>query len=106
MLSDLKIDEKFNATRKRQFSLGSINGEWSENLYFNNEIYWWVKDHEPVTMTKMDFVLPSDSTMREDLNSLLNDDLTNAQSSKESLEEKQRHDRKLREKFAKKLINY
>lgn len=41
--------------------------------------------------------LPSDSTMREDRNKLVDEDYYEAQKAKEDLEELQRHDRKLRE---------
>jgi len=49
-------------------------------------------------MEKMDFVLPSDTILREDITLLKHgfDDL--AQEAKTYLEERQRHDRNLREK--------
>jgi hypothetical protein len=48
-------------------------------------------------LEKMDYILPSDTTLREDITLLKHgfDDL--AQEAKTYLEEKQRHDRKLRE---------
>jgi hypothetical protein len=52
-------------------------------------------------MYEMEYTLPSDSRFREDLNFLIGEDETNAQLSKEKLEEIQRGDRKLRENFEK-----
>jgi hypothetical protein len=97
----LKIDEKFIVTKKKESSLCSITGEWSDNLYFNEERYWWVMDYQPVTISQMRYKLPSDSSNREDLNFLLSGDISCAQAAKESLEEKQRFDRKLRENYSK-----
>jgi hypothetical protein len=97
----LKIDEKFKVTKKNDNSLCSITGEWSDNLYFNDERYWWVMDYQPITMSRMKNQLPSDSSHRKDLNYLIKGEISNAQNAKETLEETQRFDRKLRENYSK-----
>ncbi len=97
----MKIDEKFKVTKKNETSLCSITGEWSDNLYFNDERYWWVMDYQPITMSRMKILLPSDSSHRNDLNYLIKGDISNAQNAKETLEETQRFDRKLRENYSK-----
>jgi hypothetical protein len=52
-------------------------------------------------MYKQYFTLPSDSSLREDLNFFIKDDETNAQLYKEKYEQVQRNDRELRLKFQK-----
>lgn len=47
----------------------------------------------------MKYILPSDSSFREDLNYLLQNDEKNAQISKENIEDVQRKNRALREKY-------
>jgi len=54
-------------------------------------------------MYKMDFILPSDSSFREDLINFIKGDEVNAQKFKEGLEEKQRNDRKLRSNYLEKI---
>jgi len=51
----------------------------------------------------MDFILPSDSSFREDLINFIKGDEVNAQKFKEGLEEKQRNDRKLRSNYLEKI---
>jgi len=50
---------------------------------------------------QMKFMLPSDTSLREDLIAFMSGDLKLAQDKKELVEEKQRFDRKLREKYQK-----
>jgi hypothetical protein len=74
-----------------------IDGEWTGFLFFDEAKYWQVTDYSPLPMYKQNsYLLPSDSTNREDLRSWINNDETNAQTYKEKYEEIQRTDRKLR----------
>ena len=52
---------------------------------------------------RLNFILPSDSTKREDLIALAKGDLDDAQSKKEKLEQIQRDDLKRREDYIKKM---
>ena len=53
------------------------------------------------TQNGIDYILPSDSTKREDLIALIKGDLDESQTKKEKLEQIQRDDLKLRENYAK-----
>lgn len=53
----------------------------------------------------MDYVLPSDSSKRDDLIKFVNGDETEAQAIKEKYEDIQRNDRKLREKNNKEVLS-
>ena len=80
-----------------------ISGEWTNFLNINNFQYWKIKDYIrlPIFQKGEMNLLPSDSSKRNDLRSLINNDEENAQKFKEEYEEVQRCDRKLREKFTK-----
>ncbi len=57
---------------------------------------------DPLTpLAKMDYFLPSDSILREDLNYFLEGKETESQAVKEKYEDIQRNDRKLREQYEK-----
>jgi len=75
---------------------------WLGQVIFDDKIYWSIFDPEQKwTQTGIDFILPSDSTKREDLISLIKGDLEEAQNNKEKLEQLQRDDQKKREAFYK-----
>jgi hypothetical protein len=88
-----------------------ITGSWLENIVFDNEIYWSVRDSHPPQIYPEKKTLASDSRYREDLiwlkksiicteNCKLYEEY--AQNWKVALEIQQRHDRSLREKRKKK----
>ena len=71
---------------------------WLGQVIFDDKIYWSIFDPEQNwTQKGIDFILPSDSTKRDDLNSLIKGDLDEAQTNKEKLEQIQREDQKKRE---------
>ena len=75
---------------------------WLGQVIFDNKTYWSIFDQEQNwTQTGIDFVLPSDSTKREDLIALVKGDLDDAQNKKEKLEQLQREDLKKRENYLK-----
>jgi len=103
LFSDVVFDNDGKHTLKKNAkSIATIEGQWTKFLQYGDEKYW-EKDQFPVTRYyRNGNILPSDSTFREDLNYFIQDDEANAQTSKEKLEELQRYDRKLREKYTKK----
>jgi hypothetical protein len=71
---------------------------WLGQVIFDDKIYWSIFDEEQKwTQTGIDFILPSDSTKREDLQALIKVNLEEAQEKKEKLEKLQREDQKKRE---------
>ena len=83
----------------------NIEGQWTKYLDFQNERYWDKAEYPLANYYKdSNYILPSDSTLREDLNYFINNDEINAQIWKEKLEDQQRNDRKFREKEIKKKV--
>lgn len=71
---------------------------WLGQVIFGDKTYWSIFDEEQKwTQTGIDFILPSDSTKREDLEALVKGNLDEAQEKKEKLEQLQRDDQKKRE---------
>ncbi len=85
---------------KNHTSFVEIKGEWSKNLYFDDELAWDYNDYVHFELLRMKFTLPSDSTIREDLVLLKSGDVDAAGQAKVKLEELQRKDRKLRAKYS------
>ena len=82
-------------------SICKIDGEWTGFMRFNDFKYFQYGEYTAVELYKMNFILPSDSSYREDLNYFIKDDEENAQKAKEKMEELQREDRKLRAEWGK-----
>jgi hypothetical protein len=76
---------------------GTVEGEWTKFLKFDNVLYWKSKTLLVAPKYKQDYTLPSDSGYREDLINFIDGDEARAQLIKEKYEEIQRRDRKLRE---------
>jgi hypothetical protein len=101
--SDIKYSEKakeYNLTSSKA-ALSNIEGEWSDFVSFDDKVYWQQEKFTYDPMVKMDFTLPSDSLYREDLILFKHGYQDSAQDAKICMEELQRHDRKLREKYKK-----
>ena len=76
---------------------------WLGQVIFDDKTYWSIFDPEQKwTQTGIDFILPSDSTKREDLIALAKGDIDDAQEKKGKLEQLQRDDQKKREDYMKK----
>lgn len=76
---------------------------WLGEVKFDDEVLWSVfEDEIKWTQQGLDYLLPSDSMYRQDLICVINDNYEDAQSFKEQLEQKQRDDQKLREKYSNK----
>lgn len=78
-----------------------INGVWHEYLEIDGEYIWKLEDYIAYELEYETNPLPSDSIYREDANVWKSKDVGLAQIAKEKLENIQRADRKLREKFSK-----
>ena len=73
---------------------------WLGQVIFDNKTYWSIFDPpQKWTQNGINFILPSDSTKREDLIALAKGDLDDAQAKKEKLEQLQRDDLKRREEY-------
>jgi len=90
---DLKFKEKDHAIEK----LETIKGNWMENLFFNDQMYWSIGLPWPSKLQFIDNALPSDSNFRLDVLYLRIKDEVKAQEYKKIIEEVQRADRGLRE---------
>ncbi len=103
--------ETFSILDMNKNVLSKIEGEFSQYIKFDNVYYWeYEKTYHP-EFRRMRYTLPSDSTLREDINWLKHGNGLNepsesnescAQKAKIKLEEIQRNDKKLREKITKK----
>ena len=104
-LSDVKIDkEGSNHELKKDAKFYSIlGGEWTQEIIFGEEIYWKRNLDNYLNMYEMEYKLPSDSSLREDMNLWGHNDEEKAQIKKEEYEEIQRKDTKLRNKYNKKI---
>ena len=79
-------------------------GSWLGQLYFGDKCYWDYFAIDKSECWKQDdlWLLPSDSTKREDLIAVLKGDIDTAQKEKERLEDVQRQDQKKRDEYKKK----
>ena len=88
---------KHKRVDKKATSYGAITGKWTENVLFDNEVFWNREDNVLLDMIEPEYKLPSDSCFRSDLKIFLTGKEDEAQEEKEKLEENQRRDRRLRE---------
>lgn len=87
--------------KKNTKSYTKIAGRWTQSVTFDKKEYWKQGEYDLLPMMKMKYTLPSDSWNREDLIEFIKGNEETAQQNKEKLEEIQRNDRKLREKWKK-----
>ena len=97
-LSDVKIDKNGSnhELKKDAKTFGILGGEWTQEIIFGEEIYWKRNLENYCNIYEMEYILPSDSSFREDMNLWGKNDEKNAQIKKEEYEEIQRNDTKLR----------
>jgi hypothetical protein len=81
--------------------VSKLRGTYLGYLEFDCVRYWDAREVNIFPLI-IKLSLPSDSDCRNDLKLLKNEMMDEAQEAKETLEEIQRHDRKLREEFLKK----
>lgn len=97
-LSDIKIDKDGpnHEVKKDAKSLAILAGEWTREIIFGKTTYWKRNLENYYNIYEMNYKLPSDSSLREDMNLLGRNDEKNAQIKKEEYEEMERKDTKLR----------
>ena len=101
-LSDVEFKKDFNHTiKKNAKSISKLEGEWTNYLKIDGKTYWISSDYDLSPFIIHDFTLPSDSSHREDLKELINDNADKSQKIKEEYEEVQRKDRELRKNYLK-----
>jgi hypothetical protein len=105
--SDVKIDKEGSnhELNKNAKSYCDVSGEWCKEIYFGEQCYWRRNLDNYCNMYEMEYKLPSDSSLREDMILWGQNDEEKAQIKKEEYEELQRKDTKLRNEFNKQLIN-
>ena len=101
--SFVNIDPKScnHSLKKGAKSLCKIEGEWTSSIRFDDEEYWDIEDYNLIQMYHHGFLLPSDSTLRLDLISYINDDQEKSQTEKEKNEADEEKDKVLRKKYCK-----
>ncbi len=102
-LKSIKQANKFPGIGKEDMvkEICKVNGIWHQFLEFDNRKYWEFEDYVAYQLEKERDPIPSDSNFREDVIIWKNRDVDAGQSAKERLENLQRADKKLREKFGK-----
>lgn len=100
----LEVDEKGSnhVLSKGYKSLCKIEGEWTNNILFDDIEYWNINDDKSLGMFNTGYKCPSDGSLRTDLMCFEKDLPDQSQKEKERLENRQRQDRKLRADYAKK----
>ena len=88
---------------KGSTKISKITGEWTGSINFDGVEYWGIHDNKLLTMYHDDnMMLPSDGSLRMDLQCFIKGKEDDSQKEKEALEVRQRNDRKLRAEWAKK----
>lgn len=77
--------------------MGLVRGQWLSRAYFNEELLLDSLEEHPPIIDDYHGLLPSDYSLRQDINLKLTGDIDKCQAAKEALEEAQRRDRRLRE---------
>ena len=96
---------KINENDKEKEIVATGYASWIGQIYFGDECFWSVLDKQQKWERNNLFILPSDGRLRTDLIYILSGDFANAQKEKDKIEDIQRRDQKLREKFANNLNN-
>lgn len=81
--------------------LSKIEGEYSNSITIDDEVVWQYDPSSFPAINRMDYTLPSDSTLRSDIIMLKEDQLEFGQTCKVTIEQAQRKDKALREKYGK-----
>ena len=82
--------------------LSKISGSYLSHIDIDGETMWDIRNNFPITLIEFENSLPSSSVYREDRRFLEKNLVDEAQEMKEKIENIQRNDRKLREKWQKK----
>lgn len=79
-----------------------LTGSYMSHIDFDGKRYWDIRENFNISMIELEKNLPSSSIYREDRRLLEERSMEEAQIAKEKIENIQRNDRKLREKYHKK----
>lgn len=97
-----ELDEiKFREKEHSAGHMAKIEGNWLDHLKMDGKIYWSIYECLPYKLQYFDNPLPSDSNFRLDLLYLREGNENKAQELKDKIEETQRQDKKLRDKYKK-----
>jgi hypothetical protein len=103
-VSDIEFGKKQDHMFKKNYNeYCSIEGDWTNSIKFNNQKYWAINDYKQLPFYQPEYKLKSDSSLRDDILYLLQGNIDESQKYKELYDETQRHDRKLREEYSKKI---
>ncbi len=81
--------------------MSKVYGSYLSFIDFNNIRYWDIRENVPIKLIDVDHHIKSSSVLRDDRLYLKQGKLNEAQMAKEELENFQRQDKKLRDKFKK-----
>ena len=81
--------------------VSKVSGSYLSHIDFDGKRYWDIRENYPIKFIETDRRLPSSSLNRLDRKLLAEEKIVEAQKAKDDLENIQRNDRKLREKYAK-----
>jgi len=73
-----------------------LNGRWNNSIECEDEVLWERKKLNYSELRRLDYTVPSDSTLRKDIILLKENDFTNSQKEKLKYENLQKKDNKLR----------
>lgn len=102
-LDDIEFAKNNEHKLKKSFqSVCEIEGEWTNNIKFDNKKYWGIGEYNIGPFIRKGNILESDSFYRKDVQCLMQGNIEDSQKLKELYEEEQRLDRDLREAEKKK----
>lgn len=99
-----KTDSRYYVIDYEKDVISTIEGHYTQYVTVDGKVYWEYKPEAYFTeIYRQDFTLRSDSTFRYDRNLFRDGFIDEAQKAKETMEELQRRDKKLRTEFSKTL---
>ena len=100
------FQKPLNGNSKEKVLVAEGSGSWLEYVQFNGKVYWTIEDDKPTWLMVNDrehvieslreYLLPSDSQLRPDMQPLKDKNFDDAERQKAALEEQQRRDKKNR----------
>eukprot|EP01017_Pseudomicrothorax_dubius_P034948 TRINITY_DN4845_c0_g5_i1.p1 TRINITY_DN4845_c0_g5~~TRINITY_DN4845_c0_g5_i1.p1 ORF type:complete len:480 (+),score=102.22 TRINITY_DN4845_c0_g5_i1:74-1513(+) len=98
-LAEIKKGDKKLKSKPKHYlkQVSKVEGTWMDRVVIDDITYWKLGMNMPFKVVHAKSPLPSDSTYREDMLLLMKDDIEAANVAKESLENRQRQDKALRE---------
>lgn len=99
--SFVEIDEKKHnhVLKKNHEELSKIEGEWTSSCSFDDVEYWDIEEYKSLSLNHFGFLCPSDSSLRQDLKYLIDNDEEKSQVEKEKIENQEKKDMELKNKY-------